>query len=143
MIIPDLNLLLYAADGTVPQHPKARVWWDEALNGQTRVGLSWSVLIGYLRITTNPRIVSQPLTVSEATRDIHEWLDRRVVDVIEPTQRHLSVLSGLLEPIGVGGNLIQDAHLAALAIEYGGEIHSTDRDFERFAGVRYRNPLTE
>ena len=125
MIIPDLNLLLYAADGTVPQHAKARVWWEEALNGQTRVGLSWSVLLGYLRITTNRRIVSQPLTVPEATRDI------------------LSVLTGLLEPIGVGGNLIQDAHLAALAIEYGGEIHSADRDFERFAGVRYRNPLTE
>lgn len=136
MIVPDLNLLIYAADDTAPEHAKARVWWEDALNGQTRVGLSSSVLIGYLRITTNLRIISRPLTVSEATRDIHEWLDRRVVNVIEPTQRHLSVLTGLLEPIGVGGNLIQDAHLAALAIEYGGETHSADRDFERPAGVR-------
>ena len=141
MIVPDLNLLIYASDARAVRHADAHRWWTECLNGRERVGLAWSVVLGYLRIVTSPRIMEQPLAIGEAQADIEFWLSRRNVVTIEPTNRHLDVLSGLLGPIGVGGNLVQDAHLAALAVEHGGEVHSADGDFARFSGVRHRNPL--
>lgn len=142
MIVPDLNLLLYATDARAVRHAEARAWWSECLNGRERVGLAWSVALGYLRIVTSPRIMEQPLAIAEAHSDVASWLSRRNVVMIEPTGRHLEILVGLLGPIGVGGNLVQDAHLAALAVEHGGEVHSADGDFARFPGVRHRNPLT-
>lgn len=141
MIVPDLNLLIYATDARATRHGDARVWWADCLTGRERVGLAWSVVLGYLRIATSPRILERPLAIGEAQADVESWLSRRNVTMIEPTGRHLEILSGLLGPIGVGGNLVQDAHLAALAVEHGGEVHSADGDFARFAGVRSRNPL--
>lgn len=141
MIVPDLNLLVYASDGRAARHVDAHRWWTECLNGRERVRLAWSVALGYLRIVTSPRIMEQPLAIGEAQADVEFWLSRRHVVMIEPTSRHLEILTGLLAPIGVGGNLVQDAHLAALAVEYGGEVHSADGDFARFGGLRYRNPL--
>jgi len=141
VIVPDLNLLLYATDARATRHADAHAWWAGCLNGRERVGLAWSVALGYLRIVTSPRIMEQPLAIDEAQADVESWLSRRNVVMVEPTGRHLEILAGLLGPIGVGGNLVQDAHLAALAVEHGGEIHSADGDFARFAGVRFRNPL--
>ena len=141
MIVPDLNLLIYASDARAARHDDARTWWADCLTGRERVGLAWSVVLGYLRIVTSPRIMERPLAIDEAQADVESWLSRRNVTMIEPTGRHLEILSGLLGPIGVGGNLVQDAHLAALAVEHGGEVHSADGDFARFAGVRSRNPL--
>ena len=141
MIVPDLNLLVYASDQRAVRHADALLWWADCLNGRERVGIAWSVALGYLRIVTSPRIMERPLTIGEAQADVEFWLSRRNVVMIEPTSRHLEILAGLLEPIGVGGNLVQDAHLAALAVEHGGEVHSADADFARFNGVRHRNPL--
>jgi toxin-antitoxin system PIN domain toxin len=141
VIVPDLNLLIYASDGRAQHHAAAHAWWSECLNGRERIGLAWSVALGYLRIVTSPRVMERPLPIGEAQADVTFWLSRRNVVMIEPTSRHLEILTGLLEPIGVGGNLVQDAHLAALAVEHGGDVHSADGDFARFSGVRYRNPL--
>lgn len=141
MIVPDLNLLIYASDGRAVRHADAHAWWAECLNGRERVGLAWSVVLGYLRIVTSPRIMERPLAIGEAQADVEFWLARRNVVMVEPTSRHLEIVAGLLEPIGVGGNLVPDAHLAALAVEHGGEVHSADGDFARFSGVRCRNPL--
>ena len=141
MKLPDLNLLLYAIDGEAKAHERARAWLEETLSGTEEVGFAWIVLLGFARISTNPRIYEQPLEIVEALDYIDGWLAQPVASVVEPTSRHAAVLRELLEPLGAGGNLVSDAHLAALAIEHGAELCSRDNDFARLSGVRWVDPL--
>jgi uncharacterized protein len=138
----DLNLLLYAIDEGAPQHGRARPWLEELLSGTEEVGFAWIVLLGFVRISTNPTVLEQPLSSDEALDYVDGWLAQPSAAVIHPTERHATHLRRLLEPLGTAGNLTSDAHLAALAIEHGGELCSADTDFARFPDLRRRNPLT-
>ena len=139
----DANLLIYAVDATAPEHRKASDWLTDQLNGDRRVGLPWESLTAFLRITTHPRATTQPLGPAEAWRFVHDWLAVDLVWMPAATARHADVLAGLLGRYRISGNLVPDAHLAALAIEHGLEICSTDTDFARFTEVRWRNPIAD
>lgn len=141
MIIPDVNLLLYSVITAFPQHKSAHAWWEESLNSTTEIGLSSPAVFGFLRIATNPRILTPPLTVQEATSHISDWLAQPNVTFLTPGPGHLDIAFDLLQGVGTGGNLTTDAQLAALAIEYNAEMYSNDTDFARFPGVRWTNPL--
>lgn len=141
MIIPDVNLLVYAYDTESPFHERARLWWEHVLSDQRSVGVAWVAALSFIRITTNARILQSAVPVVEASSAVQGWLARRNVAVIHPGERHAELLFGLMRHVGVGGNLTTDAHLAALAIEYQAELHSNDADFSRFPGLRWRNPL--
>ena len=141
MKLPDVNLLLYAiAEDTAP-HAKARSWLEDVLSGTEAVAFSWSVLLAFVRISTNPAAFEHPLSASESLDYVEGWLAQPVAEVVNPTHAHASILRELLEPLGTAGNLTSDAHLAALAIEHGAELCSRDADFSRFAGLRWSNPL--
>jgi toxin-antitoxin system PIN domain toxin len=133
-------LLVYSYITSVPEHPASRKWLDEVLSGTTRVGLPWESIIAFLRIVTNPRVFSKPPTVKQAWAQVEEWLATPVVWVPLPTDQHSKILSELLH--GSQGNLVHDAHLAALAIEHGLTLCSNDSDFARFKKVKCFNPLT-
>lgn len=141
MILPDLNLIVYAYNADAPHHEAARRWWEGLMNGAEPVGLLWAVGLGFVRLMTHPRVVRVPLPTARAVAHVRAWLDRPQVQVLEPGRDHLAVLERLLEAAGVAGALTTDAHLAALALEYGAEVHTNDADFARFPGVRHRNPL--
>lgn len=141
MKVPDLNLLIYAVDRRSVAHHDAVRWWDALLSGSETVAFSWAVLLGFVRLTTNPRVVQAPLDASAALDYVDRWLEHPVTTIIEPTTRHASILRDLLGTVGTAGNLVTDAHLAALAIEHGAELCSADRDFGRFPGLRWVNPL--
>ena len=141
MIVPDANLLLYAYNSAAKSHSPAQAWLARVLNDSRPVGLPWVTALGFIRIATNPKALPRPLTVAEACGEVRGWLTRPNVTILHPGDRHADILFGLLEHVGVAGNLTTDAHLAALAIEYQAELHSTDADFSRFPGLRWRNPL--
>ena len=141
MIVPDLNLLVYTYNSDAPQHTAARRWWEASLSGSTSVGLSWAVLMGYVRLMTSRAVLLDPLSPAEAASDIREWLDQPQVQILVPGPRHLDVFAGLAEATGTAGHLTTDLHLAALAIENQAELHSNDTDFGRFPGLRWHNPL--
>jgi toxin-antitoxin system PIN domain toxin len=139
--LPDVNLLLYGLDQTSPHHERARPWLEAILSGTEPVGFAWAVLLAFLRLSTRPQIFTNPLELEEAFEVIDGWLAQPCALLLHPTERHLAILRGLLEPLGAAGNLTSDAHLAALAIEHGGEVCSADTDFGRFRGLRWTNPL--
>jgi toxin-antitoxin system PIN domain toxin len=141
MILVDSDLLLYAKVREFPQHPMAKVWLDGRLNDIAGVGLPWQSLLAFVRLISNPRIFRSPLPASEALLQVEEWLGCRNVWVPEPAERHGEILASLLPAIGNRSNLIPDAHLAALAMEYGLVLCSSDADFARFEGLRWENPL--
>lgn len=141
MILIDANLLIYAVDADSPHHAKARPWFEETLSGTTRVGLAWVVLLAFLRLTTHPSVMRRPLTVERALGYVDDWLGQPFVELVGPGEKHWPLLRTLLAATGAAGNLTSDAHLAALSLENGAEICSTDRDFGRFPGVRHLNPL--
>jgi uncharacterized protein len=141
VIVVDLNLLIYAINEDALQHERARRWWETALSGGDRVGLAWSVILGFIRLTTNPRVMPRPLASEQALAVIDDWLAHPSVAAVEATTRHWAIVKELLLPLGSAGNLTTDAHLAALAIEHGARLCSTDNDFSRFAGLRWLNPL--
>ena len=141
MIVVDANLLLYVVNRDLPQHPKARVWWEEVLSRNTPVGLTWGVLLAFLRVSTHPRIFERPLHIESAAAYLDEWFAMPGVRAIGPTPRHWENLRLLIIQCGTGGNLTSDAHLAAIAIEYGATLYSADNDFKRFAGLVHINPL--
>jgi toxin-antitoxin system PIN domain toxin len=139
--LPDVNLLLYAADKSSPRHRPARLWVEAALSGPETVALAWSVLLAFVRLSTRAPIFERPLETGQAFDLLDEWLDRPCVTVVHPTDRHAAVLRELLAPLGTAGNLTTDAHLAALAIEHGALLCSCDTDFARFQGLRWADPL--
>lgn len=141
MKIPDVNLLLYALDERSPHHAGARSWLEQALSGSETVGLSWQVLVAFVRLSTHAAVFEQPLTADEAFDVVDGWLGQPPVTVVHPGRRHAAVLRELLSSVGTAGNLTTDAHLAALALEHGAELCSHDRDFGRFPGVRWVDPL--
>jgi toxin-antitoxin system PIN domain toxin len=141
VILVDGNLLIYAHVSTFQQHERAREWLDAELNGHGRVGLPWASLLAFLRIVTNPRILPRPEPVAGAWHQIGAWLDCENAWIPVPTDRHRRVLGALLESTRARGDLVADAHLAALALEHGLELCSTDGDFARFPEIRWRNPL--
>ena len=111
------------------------------MNGTGTVGLPWVSVLGFIRITTNRKILDNPLHVTSACSCVRRWLDRPQTVLIHPGDRHADILFDLLEAVGTAANLTTDAHLAALAIEHQAELHSTDADMARFPGLRWRNPL--
>ena len=141
MILVDANLLLYAEDQLNPQHARAHAWWDAQLSGNSPVCLCWTVLSAFIRIGTNPRVFECPLSLEQAVARIQSWMDQPCTRLISPTQRHWVVLQKMLKEGQAVANLVTDAHLAALAVEHGCELFSTDADFARFPGIRWRNPL--
>ncbi|MFT4549430.1 MAG: toxin-antitoxin system PIN domain toxin, partial [Verrucomicrobiales bacterium] len=134
MIIPDANLLLYAYDSSSPFHDRARAWWEGCLNGDEAVDLCHAVVFAFVRLSTNPRVFSWPLSPSRSFEIIGQWLARRNVSEIVPGADHLQAVNGLLEKSGAAGNLVTDAQIAALALQYGATVHSADPDFARFPG---------
>jgi toxin-antitoxin system PIN domain toxin len=141
MIIPDVNLLVYAYHADDPRHEAARKWWEDLLNGREPVGLSWVTVGGFVRLMTHPRVLAEPMPVRQATRHVRTWLASSPVVVLSPGRRFSEFFLGYLDALDSGGNLTTDAHLAALAVEYQAELHSCDLDFSRFSGLRWRNPL--
>jgi toxin-antitoxin system PIN domain toxin len=139
--VADANLLLYAVDESSPHHGSARRWLEESLSGSETFALSWSVLLAFIRLATNPRVFESPLSLEEALDLVDSWIDQPNVTVLHPTDRHSALLRELLVPLGTGGNLTSDAHLAALAVEHGAELYSADADFSRFPRLRWVNPL--
>lgn len=141
MIVPDVNLLLYAQISGFSQHRHARAWWERALNDRVPVGLPAPALFGFLRIATHPRVLEEPMAVDDALDRIEAWLSRPQVRLLVPGPRHLELAFGLLRTLGAGGSLTTDVQLAALAIEHQAELHSNDLDFGRFPGLRWVDPL--
>jgi toxin-antitoxin system PIN domain toxin len=141
MILLDANLLLYAEDSLSPHHDNARKWLDLQLSGVEPVCLCWATLTAFLRITTNHRIMQRPLTLAEAGAKVSGWLSQPCVRLVQPTPLHWEILQKLMVEAGVTGNLVPDAHLAALAVEHACLLCSADGDFSRFSSVRWHNPL--
>jgi toxin-antitoxin system PIN domain toxin len=141
VILVDANLLIYAVDTDASHHPAARRWLEETLSGTTPVGLAWVVILAFLRITTRAGILRRPLSPDQALAFVGGWLGQPYVSAVGPGDGHWQVLRNLLRTTGTAGSLTSDAHLAALAIEHGGAIYSTDHDFKRFPGVEHVNPI--
>ena len=141
MILVDANLLLYAANRDAPEHDVARSWLDERLNGTVRVGLPWPSILAFVRIASNPAILQRAVTPAVAWRQMQQWLARDVVWIPLPGAAHVDVLTAFVEQRVMSSRLVPDAHLAALAIEHGLTLCSTDGDFARFPGLKWENPL--
>lgn len=142
MILLDRNLLIYAVNEDAPLNRKAKSWLESALSGQETVGFPWIVLLAFLRLTTRPGLFQHALPADTAFDLVACWLDQPSATIVHPGPRHLPLLRELLLPLGTGGNLTADAHLAALAIEHRAELCSSDTDFARFKGLKWRNPLS-
>jgi toxin-antitoxin system PIN domain toxin len=141
VILVDANLLLYAANSAASDHAEARAWLDDRLNGSTRVGLPWASLLAFVRIATNPAIVRNPVSAAVAWRQCKAWLACEVVWIPLPGARHAQVLESLLAHRFMTSRLVPDAHLAALAIEHGLTLFSSDGDFAKFPQLKWENPL--
>ncbi len=141
MIIPDINLLIYAYNKDAPHHEQARDWWENAMSGQQTIGLPWVVSLGFLRLMTNRKVLAFPLDASEALSHVRSWMQRPQVQLLQPGPRHLEILESFAQQNLLSSALITDAHLAALVIENQAAIHSNDSDFDRFPGLRRHNPL--
>jgi uncharacterized protein len=141
VIIPDVNLLVYAYNQADPQHEEARKWWETTLNDTDPVGLPWIVSSGFIRLMTHPRVLREPLEVAEAIRHVRSWLDQPSLVVLEPGKLFSDRFFRFLNELGTAGNLTTDAYLAALAVEHQAELLSADTEFHRFKGLRWRNPL--
>lgn len=143
MILVDANLLIYAVNRDAPQHKTARRWFEQAVSGHEPVGLPWVCLLAFLRITTRPGILANPLTVDQAVGYVESWLKQPFVEAVAPGPGHWPILRQLLHATGTAGNLTSDLHLAAMAIERSAAICSADHEYRRFAGLEHVNPLGE
>jgi toxin-antitoxin system PIN domain toxin len=137
MILVDANILLYAEDSLSERHQAARAWWDQQLSGTEPVGLCWPTLLAFVRIGTNARLHRSPLPLKDAITRVQSWLDQPCVRLLEPTDRHWPIFQQMLLGGTAVGNLVSDAHLAALAIEHNATLFSTDADFARFPGLKW------
>jgi toxin-antitoxin system PIN domain toxin len=141
MILCDANLLLYAYNADSANHARAKEWLEGELSGQSLFCLSWHTITAFIRISTNRRAFPQPLSIEEAVGIVSDWLDRPQCRVLTETEQHWEILAGLLRKGTAVGPLVMDAHLAALAVEHGATLATTDRDFARFFGLKMINPL--
>ena len=142
MLIPDVNLLVYAYNEDAPFHAASKAWWETRLSGDEPIGLSWAAMLGFIRIMSNRRALISPMPPFEAVGHCRLWLAQPNVCLVTPGPGHLDILARLLNG-AVGSNLVTDAHLAALAIEHQAELHSNDSDFARFSGLKWHNPVAE
>ena len=143
MILIDSNILLYAQDSSSQRFAAARGWLDEQLSGTDPVALCWPVIAAFFRIGTNPRITERPLSTREAIQTVQSWFEQPCVRLIQPTERHWTILQEMLTRGQATGNLVTDARLAALALEHNCVLHSTDADFARFPKLKWKNPLAD
>jgi toxin-antitoxin system PIN domain toxin len=141
MTLVDVNILIYAEDSTSPHHAVVRPWWDALMNGSDIVALCWPVLNGFLRVATHPKIAAHPLTPAEAASKVSGWLAHSNTLLLNPSATHWTEYEKLITTTGATGNLLMDAHLAALAIENDCDLASCDADFSKFPGLRWINPL--
>lgn len=141
MILVDANLLLYAVNSAAPEHNRARGWLDAQFNGSSRVGLPWPCVLAFVRLASNPAVFRQPLSPGDAWAQADAWLASGRAWTPLPGERHASILAALLTGEGMTSRLVPDAQVAALAIEHGLTVCSTDSDFARFSGVKWKNPL--
>ncbi|MBL8664110.1 MAG: type II toxin-antitoxin system VapC family toxin [Candidatus Odyssella sp.] len=141
MILVDANLLLYAYHTRAPEHARSRAWLEAALSGPERVGFAWLTLWAFLRIATNPRVFDRPLSVTEAESAVSSWLAQPAAIILEPEERHWEILRGIMRDGQTAGPLVMDAVVASIAIEHGATLYTTDRDFSRFIGLKWLNPL--
>ncbi len=142
MILIDANILVYANVTSFVQHKLARDWLDRQLNASAPIGLPWASVLAFLRLVTNPRVFELPEPIGDAWQQVRAWLASESAWVPQPTERHADLLGEFLALPGVHGNLAPDAHLAALAVEHGLTLCSTDGDFARFQGLRWPNPIS-
>ena len=140
MKLVDVNLLIYAINASSPHHQAAKKWLEAGLESSDPVGLAWVVVLAFLRLTTNPRVMPSPMSVEKACEIVDTWLELPGVRLVQPGPDHWRILCELFGDLGTGANLTTDAHLAALAIEHGARLYSTDNDFSRFKGLRWENP---
>jgi toxin-antitoxin system PIN domain toxin len=141
VIVLDANVLLYAYHLRSPAHERAKAWLEAAFAGPEPVRLPWQTILAFLRLTTNPKVFDAPLAIDEAVGTVSGWFGLPAVALIDPGERYWTVLQALLVESQVSGPLVTDAALAALAIEHGATLCTTDRDFRRFAGLKLLNPL--
>ena len=141
MIVLDANILLYAYDLQSEKHAKARAWVERVFSDGTPIGLPWQTVAAFLRVVTNPKLPGNRFTAEEATQIVDQWLDQPNVRLLAPGDQHWPILKQMLMEGQARGPLVSDAQLAALTIEYGGTVQTTDRDFARFPGLRLNNPL--
>ena len=140
MMIPDVNVLLYAVNADAPFHVRSKRWIERSLSGQETIGFDWVVLLGFLRLSTKRQVMPSPMSVEDAWSEIAGWTGRRIARIIVPDTTHAARLRTLTEQVGTGGNLTTDAHIAALALANDARVCSFDRDFERFPGVTRVEP---
>lgn len=141
MTLVDANILLYAANRSAPEHELARDWLDAQLSGTARVGLPWPSLLAFVRLATNPAVISRPATMAAAWAQVEEWLSAEATWVPMPGERHQEALARFCQAPWMTSRLVPDAHLAALALEHGLRLCSSDGDFARFPGLDWFNPL--
>jgi len=140
--VVDLNLLLYAVNSDAPRHEQAREWWEGLLSSGEVIGLPWTVILGFIRLSTRPGVLPRPLSLEQAVEVVDDWTRQPAVMLLLPGEQHWQILRGLLQFAGTAGNLTTDAHLAALAIEHDALLCSSDSDFARFSPpLRFLNPL--
>ena len=142
MIVVDANLLIYAYDTHLADHAKSRAWVENIFSGTETVGLPWQTVSAFLRVITNRRLPGLRLAVGQAVEIVEEWLERPNVRLLPPGDDHWVQFRRMIVEGQASGPVVSDAQLAALTIEYGGVLHTTDRDFARFPGLRWKNPLT-
>jgi toxin-antitoxin system PIN domain toxin len=142
MILPDINLLIYAHNVRSPRHERARDWWNRCLQGNQGVALAWVVVMGFVRIATHPKVFASPMPINGALGRVEEWLGLPHIHLAHPSATHFQTWSTLLNRLGTAADLTTDAHLAALAIERSLVLHTTDADFTRFPGLKWKNPLS-
>ncbi len=143
MILIDANLLLYSYHVRAVQHEKSRAWLTEVLSGSDLVRFAWITLWAFLRIATNPRVFERPLSISEAQAAIASWLAQPMAGVLEPGERHWDIVRELMPESQTTGALVMDAVLATIALEHGAMLYTTDRDFARFPGLKWVNPIAQ
>ena len=141
MILVDANLLVYAHDAAAPEHGVAKAWFEGVLEQPARVGIPWPSVLAFVRLVSNPTIVRSPITPLAAWRYAAEWLALANVWIPQPGEQHAALLGGLLADARITSRMVPDAHLAALAVEHGLTLCSTDGDFARFPRLRWENPL--
>jgi len=141
VIVLDANILLYAYDSSSAKHARARAWVERVFSEGTLVGIPWQTVSAFLRVVTNTNLPGQRFTTEEAAQVVNQWLEQPNVRFLGPGDEHWSVLRRMLIEGQARGPLVTDAQLAALALEHGGVLYSTDRDFARFPGLRWSNPL--
>ena len=142
MILVDANLLLYSANHAAPEHDRARTWLDGRLNGTARVGLPWPSLLAFVRLATNPSVVKQPASARDAWQRVTAWLSCQTAWAPKPGEHHADILGRPLQLPFMKSRLVADAHLAALALEHGLTLCSTDGDFAKFPDLKWLNPLS-